>query len=618
MTTVGTRAVVNTGKGKLNTDLKRSRWVWRPKGNYLDHVSKDSGSFMLKKGNPEILLQDHAVVDSGCSSHMTGNKAYLSDYEDFNGGFVAFGSDPKGGKITGKGKIKTANLDFDDVYFVDELNFKLLDESQVVLRAPRKDDVYSLDLKNIVPSRGTQDSYVAGSSGKDKGPTLEYILLPLQPHRTRILVEDVPPVAPEKPSKSSPKANDVQDSEDAANKESLYSTDSLTQPYFSAASTCPQFKIADASDTLILLPNDGIFNKSYDDDKEWVQWPGFQQHGNTNCCQSLFPTLRIHKIIQKKNSKDPTTQFKQEEDSKGFFSTNKPDKYTSQYRSNKSQDQAKTIGCMFSLSKNPRLITILYKRKAWLKQMHENCFIQTTEGLVLVDLPYRKSNWAHKWGHQIKRDERSIVCEKTKARLVAQGLDRRKTIVANSTTEAEYVAAANCCGQVLWIQNQMMDYGFNFMNTKIHIDNESTISVIKNPVAHSRTKHIEIRFHFIRDCYEKRLIEVIKIHTDSNVADLLTKGFDVTRFNFLVVSIGMISMDLRMDRCSAGKFYSYMVWDFVPLMPTMLAGAAMDPGEGLAQPAEPHHTLVDPLPSTSLPPHSPYQSPPQSPPHSPH
>ncbi|GJW55369.1 putative ribonuclease H-like domain-containing protein [Tanacetum coccineum] len=112
---------------------------------------------------------------------------------------------------------------------------------------------------------------------------------------------------------------------------------------------------------------------------------------------------------------------------------------------------------------------------------------------------------------------------------------KKQTIVANSTTEAEYVAAANCCGQVLWIQNQMMDYGFNFMNTKIHIDNESTISVIKNPVAHSRTKHIEIRFHFIRDCYEKRLIEVIKIHTDSNVADLLTKGFDVTRFNFLVI-----------------------------------------------------------------------------------
>ncbi|GJX22971.1 hypothetical protein Tco_0227416 [Tanacetum coccineum] len=162
MTTAGTRAIVNTGKGKMDTNLKKLRWVCRPKGNYLDHVSKDSGSFMLNKGNPVILLQDHAVVDSGCSSHMTGNKAYLLDYEDYNGGFVAFGSDPKG---------------------------------------------------------GTQDSYVAGSSRKDKGPTQEYILLPLQPHRTRITVEDVAPAAHEKPSESSPKDNDVQDSKDVADKE---------------------------------------------------------------------------------------------------------------------------------------------------------------------------------------------------------------------------------------------------------------------------------------------------------------------------------------------------------------------------------------------------------------
>ncbi|GJX69271.1 hypothetical protein Tco_0304998 [Tanacetum coccineum] len=116
VSTARTRAVVNTGKGKLDTDLKKSRWVWRPKGNYLDHVSKDDLSCSRRL---KILLHDHAVMDSGCSSHMTGNKAYLSDYEDYNGGFVAFRSDPKGGKITGKGKIRTTNLDFDDVYFVD-------------------------------------------------------------------------------------------------------------------------------------------------------------------------------------------------------------------------------------------------------------------------------------------------------------------------------------------------------------------------------------------------------------------------------------------------------------------------------------------------------------------
>ncbi|GJY47659.1 putative ribonuclease H-like domain-containing protein [Tanacetum coccineum] len=92
---------------------------------------------------------------------------------------------------------------------------------------------------------------------------------------------------------------------------------------------------------------------------------------------------------------------------------------------------------------------------------------------------------------------------------------KKQTIVTNSTTKAEYVAAANCCGQVLWIQNQMLDYGFNFMNTKIYIDNESTICIVKNPVFNSKTKHIEIRHHFIRDSYEKKLIQVIKIYTDT-------------------------------------------------------------------------------------------------------
>nr|GEW69378.1 hypothetical protein [Tanacetum cinerariifolium] len=73
---------------------------------------------------------------------------------------------------------------------------------------------------------------------------------------------------------------------------------------------------------------------------------------------------------------------------------------------------------------------------------------------------------------------------------------KKQTVVANSTTEAEYIAASHCCGQVLWIQYQMMDYGYNFMH------------------------------HFIRDSYEKKLIEMVKIHTDNNVADLFTKAFD--------------------------------------------------------------------------------------------
>ncbi|GJV21968.1 putative ribonuclease H-like domain-containing protein [Tanacetum coccineum] len=105
---------------------------------------------------------------------------------------------------------------------------------------------------------------------------------------------------------------------------------------------------------------------------------------------------------------------------------------------------------------------------------------------------------------------------------------KKQTVVANSIIEAEYVVASSCCGQVPWIQNQLLDYGYNFMHTKIYIDNKSTICIVKNPSFHSKTKHIEIRHHFIRDSNEKKPTQMIKIYTDKNVADLLTKAFDAT------------------------------------------------------------------------------------------
>ncbi|GJT31786.1 hypothetical protein Tco_0922205 [Tanacetum coccineum] len=143
-------------------------------------------------------------------------------------------------------------------------------------------------------------------------------------------------------------------------------------------------------------------------------------------------------------------------------------------------------------------------------------------------------------------DRKSTIggCQFLGSRLISWQC-KKQTVVANSTTEAEYIAASYCCGQVLWIQNQMLYYGFNFMQTKIHVDNESAICVIKNPVYHSKTKHIEIMHHFIRDSYEKRLIEMVKIHTYNNVVDLLTKSFDVSRFNFLVASIGKRGRDIK-------------------------------------------------------------------------
>nr|GEW82007.1 ribonuclease H-like domain-containing protein [Tanacetum cinerariifolium] len=134
-----------------------------------------------QQGNPQQDLKDKGVIDSGCSRHMTGNISYLLDFEEINRGYVAFGGNPKGGKITGKGKIKTGKLDFDDLYFVKELKFnlfsvsqmcdkknnvlftdtecvvlssdyKLPNENHVLLRVPRENNMYNVDLKNVVPS----------------------------------------------------------------------------------------------------------------------------------------------------------------------------------------------------------------------------------------------------------------------------------------------------------------------------------------------------------------------------------------------------------------------------------------------------------------------------------
>nr|GFB54839.1 ribonuclease H-like domain-containing protein [Tanacetum cinerariifolium] len=147
---------------------------------FIRHTSPKS-SISPPRGNPQEALQDKGVIDSGCSRHMTGNMSYLSDFKELNEGYVAFGGNPKGGKITGKGKIKTGKLDFDDVFYVKELkfnlfsvsqmcdkknnvlftdteclvlssDFKLPDATQVLLRVPRENNMHNVNLKNIIPS----------------------------------------------------------------------------------------------------------------------------------------------------------------------------------------------------------------------------------------------------------------------------------------------------------------------------------------------------------------------------------------------------------------------------------------------------------------------------------
>nr|GEW36892.1 putative ribonuclease H-like domain-containing protein [Tanacetum cinerariifolium] len=88
-------------------------------------------AFSDLEGDPQVALRDTIIFDSGCSWHMAGNKSFLSYYQDYDGGFVAFASSSKGGKITDKGKIRTGKLDFEDVYFMKELKFNLFSVSKM-------------------------------------------------------------------------------------------------------------------------------------------------------------------------------------------------------------------------------------------------------------------------------------------------------------------------------------------------------------------------------------------------------------------------------------------------------------------------------------------------------
>ncbi|GKB83529.1 putative ribonuclease H-like domain-containing protein, partial [Tanacetum coccineum] len=422
-------------------------------------------------------------------------------------------------------------------------------------------------------------------SGKNNEVSQEYILLPIHPHRTKAPIEAVVQDAHEKPSENATNDKDVQNSEDDVEAMQEELLQFKLQKVWVLVDLPYGKKVIG---TKWVFRNKKDERSIVVEDKQGSVAQGFRQEEGIDYDEVFAPVAKIEaiRLFLAFASYMGFTVYQMDVKSAFLHGTigeevyvHQPPGFIDPTHPNKVY---KVIKALYGLHQAPRawyetLSSFLMENGFRRGTIDKTLFIKKTKKYIMLVQVYvddiifgsTKKSMCTEFeecmhtrfqmssmgeltfflGLQVKHNLMEFLSVKTNSDYGGATLDRKsttdgcqflgrrliswqckkQTIVANSTTEAEYVTAAHCCGQVLWIQNQMMDYGFKFINTKIHIDNESTISVIKNPVAHSRTKHIEIRFHFIRDCYEKRLIEVIKIHTDHNVADLLTKRFDITR-----------------------------------------------------------------------------------------
>ncbi|GKA76371.1 retrovirus-related pol polyprotein from transposon TNT 1-94 [Tanacetum coccineum] len=131
---------------------------------------------------------------------------------------------------------------------------------------------------------------------------------------------------------------------------------------------------------------------------------------------------------------------------------------------------------------------------------------------------------------------------------------KKQDCTSLSTAEAKYVSLSACCAQVLWMRTQLTDYGFHFNKISIYCDSKSAIAISYNPVQHSRTKHIVVRYHFIKEHVKKGTIELYFVKMDYQLADLFTKALPVDRFNYLVRRLGMRSISPQeLDRLAKSQ-----------------------------------------------------------------
>nr|GEW18457.1 putative reverse transcriptase domain-containing protein [Tanacetum cinerariifolium] len=543
-----------------------------PRRNINHSPSPKPGNFLPKvttaktpKGNPQHALKDKGFIDSGCSRHMTGNMSYLSNFKEINNGYVAFGENPKGGKITGKGKIRTRMLDFDDVYFVKELKFNLFSVSQIVLR---ENNMYNVDLKNIVPTGDLTCLFAKETldesnichrrlgrinfktmneliKGKFDGKANEGFLVGyFEPEFEGKKPESEVYVSLTNSTKT--KNHDDKTTTEAKGKSPIY-TPAPTVRKISTNST-NSFSVAGPSNTVVSpthgkssyvdisqYPDDpnmpALEDITYFDNEEDVGAEDDFSNLETTITVSPIPTTRIHKdhlMIQIIGDLSLATQTRSMKrvvkNQGGLTQINNEDFHTCMFACFLSQEEPKRV---HQALKDPSWIEAMQGELLYCNDGSYKVFLAyvsfmgfmvyqmdvksaflygTIEEEVYVGQPpefedpdyldkvykvvkalYELHQAPRAWyetlanyllenGFQRGKIDQTMFIKKQKGDILLvqevynRGLSipwmqinllamQKATVVATSSTEAEYVAATSCCAQVLWIQNQLLDYG---------------------------------------------------------------------------------------------------------------------------------------------------------------
>ena len=154
-------------------------------------------------------------------------------------------------------------------------------------------------------------------------------------------------------------------------------------------------------------------------------------------------------------------------------------------------------------------------------------------------IAYSDSDFA---GCKLDRKSTTGGCQLLGGKLISW-TSKKLNSISTSTAEAEYVVAGSCCAQVLWMRNQLLDYNLHLSKAPIYCDITSAIAIANNPILHSKTKHIEIRYHFIKDHVMNGDLELHFVPTEYQLANLFTKPLDETRFNLLISELGILNID---------------------------------------------------------------------------